>query len=117
MRVTISMRNWTRQRGHHFVMTEMRTTMNTAGFAGRGSGLTMIAPHGTGHEWAKNSTLLRVDCERGIGWVATHYDRNLRVIEQVGVQTRKYTAQRHGGPLSSSRRGRPRLRRARLQVP
>jgi hypothetical protein len=61
----------------------MRTTMNTAGFAGRASGLTMIAPHGTGHEWAKNSTLLRVDCEHGIGWVATHYDRNLRVIEQV----------------------------------
>ena len=57
--------------------------MSTAGLAGRGSGTTMIAPHATGHEWAKNSTLLRVDCERGIGWVATHYDRNLRVIEQV----------------------------------
>ena len=57
--------------------------MNRAGFAGHATGLTMIAPHATGHEWANNSTLLRVDCERGIGWVATLYDRNLRVIEQV----------------------------------
>jgi len=32
---------------------------------------------------AKDSTLLRVDCERGIGWVATQYDLNLRVIQQV----------------------------------
>jgi hypothetical protein len=43
----------------------------------------MIAPHVTGHEWAKDHTLLRVDCERGIGWVATHYDLNLRVIQRV----------------------------------
>jgi hypothetical protein len=40
-------------------------------------------PHATGHEWAKDGTLLRVDCERGIGWIATRYDLNLRVIEQV----------------------------------
>ena len=77
------MRKWARQRGHRSVITEMRTTMNTAGFAGRASGLTMIASHGAGHIWATNGTLLRVDCERGIGWVATRYDRNLRVIEQV----------------------------------
>ena len=32
---------------------------------------------------AKDRTLLRVDCDRGIGWVATHYDLNLRVIHQV----------------------------------
>src|SRR6201999_1604660 len=57
------------------------TTMSTAEFAGRGGVMTMIAPHATGHEWANDSTLLRVDCERGIGWVATHYDLNLRVIE------------------------------------
>ncbi len=43
----------------------------------------MIAPRPTGHGWAKDRTLLRVDCERGIGWIATHYDRNLRVIQQV----------------------------------
>lgn len=43
----------------------------------------MLAPHVTGHEWAKDGTLLRVDCERGIGWVATHYDLDLRVIQQV----------------------------------
>ena len=43
----------------------------------------MIAPRATGHAWAKDRTLLRVDCERGIGRVATHYDRNLRVIQQV----------------------------------
>lgn len=43
----------------------------------------MIAPRSGGHEWAKDGTLLRVDCERGIGWVATHYDVNLRVIQQV----------------------------------
>lgn len=27
--------------------------------------------------------MLRVDCERGIGWVATHYDVNLQVIQLV----------------------------------
>ena len=57
--------------------------MSTARFAGRDGVMTMIAPHATGHKWAKDSTLLRVDCERGIGWVATHYDLNLRVIQQV----------------------------------
>ena len=57
--------------------------MSTAKFAGRGGVKTRIAPHATGHEWAKDSTLLRVDCERGIGWVATHYDLNLRVIQEV----------------------------------
>jgi hypothetical protein len=45
--------------------------------------MSRIAPHGTGHEWARDGTLLRVDCERGIGWVATHYDLSLRVIQQV----------------------------------
>jgi hypothetical protein len=35
------------------------------------------------HRWAKDGTLLRVDCERGISWVATHYGLNLRVIQQV----------------------------------
>ena len=30
----------------------------------------------------KDGTLLRVDCERGIGWVAAHYDLNLQVIQQ-----------------------------------
>jgi len=43
----------------------------------------MIAARASGHDWAKDGTLLRVDCERGIGWIATHYDRNLQVIEQV----------------------------------
>ena len=57
--------------------------MSTAKFDGRGSVITRIAPHATGHGWAKDGTLLRVDCERGIGWVATHYDLNLRVIEQM----------------------------------
>ena len=45
--------------------------------------MTMIAPHATGHARAKDRSLLRVDCDRGIGWVATHYDLNLRVIQQV----------------------------------
>ena len=57
--------------------------MSTAKFGGRGGVMTRIAPHATGHEWAKDGTLLRVDCERGIGWVATHYELNLRVIEQI----------------------------------
>jgi hypothetical protein len=57
--------------------------MTTANFAGRGGVLTRIAPHATGHEWARDGTLLRVDCERGIGWVATYYDLSLRVIQQV----------------------------------
>ena len=33
--------------------------------------------------WVEAMTSLRVDCEGGIGWVATRYDLNLRVIEQV----------------------------------
>jgi hypothetical protein len=57
--------------------------MSTAKFAGRGGVMTRIALHATGHEWARDGTLLRVDCERGIGWVATHYDPSLRVIQQV----------------------------------
>jgi hypothetical protein len=43
----------------------------------------MIAPRATGHAWAKDRTLLRVDRERGVGWVATHYDLSLCVIQQV----------------------------------
>ena len=54
----------------------------SARFACHGGLVTMIAPHATGHERAKDGTLLRVDCEHGISWVATHYDLNLRVIQQ-----------------------------------
>ena len=57
--------------------------MNTAKFAGRGGAMTTIAVHATGHERAGDGTLLRVDRERGVGWVATHYDLSLRVIQQV----------------------------------
>jgi hypothetical protein len=57
--------------------------MTTANFAGRGAVMTRIAPHATGHERARDGTLLRVDCERGVGWVATHYDLSLCVIQQV----------------------------------
>lgn len=48
-----------------------------------GSARMPIAPHATGHARAGDGTLLRVDCERGVGWVATHYDLGLRVIAQV----------------------------------
>jgi hypothetical protein len=58
-------------------------TMSTANFAGRGGVMSGIAAHATGHESARDGTLLRVDCERGIGWVASRYDLDLRVIEQV----------------------------------
>ena len=57
--------------------------MITVKYAGRQGAMTRIAPHATGHERASDGTLLRVDCERGIGWVATHYDLRLRVIQQV----------------------------------
>jgi hypothetical protein len=57
--------------------------MSIARLAGSGGVTTMVAPHATGHDWATDGTLLRVDCERGIGWVATHYDPNLCVIQQV----------------------------------
>jgi hypothetical protein len=56
--------------------------MTTANCAGRGGVMPRIAPHATGHERARDGTLLRVDCERGVGWVATHYDLSLRVIQQ-----------------------------------
>ncbi len=45
--------------------------------------MTWIAPHATGHERTRNGTLLRVDYERGIGWVATRYGPNRSVVEQV----------------------------------
>ena len=64
-------------------MTEMRTTMSTARSAGNGGNMTLVSPHATGHGWAPDGTLLRVDCEPGISWVATHYDLNLRVIQEV----------------------------------
>ena len=57
--------------------------MSTAKSAGRGGVMTRIAPHATGHEWARDGTVLRVDRERGVGWVATHYDLSLRVTRQV----------------------------------
>jgi hypothetical protein len=57
--------------------------MSTAKFAGRGGVMSRIAPHATGHTWAGDGTVLRVDCQRGLGWVATRYDRNLCVIQQV----------------------------------
>lgn len=57
--------------------------MRTTKFAGCGGVMTRIAPHATGHEWATDGTLLRVDHERGIGWIATRYDLSLRVIQQV----------------------------------
>ena len=57
--------------------------MNTVGFCTRGGVVTKIAPHTTGHQWAKDGTLLRVDYERGLGWIARHYDRNLRVLQHV----------------------------------
>ncbi len=57
--------------------------MGNATQIGRVGVMSRIAPHQTGHEWARDGTLLRVDCERGIGWVATNYDLSLRVIQQV----------------------------------
>ena len=57
--------------------------MTTAEVTGRGGAMTRIASHATGHEWASNGTLLRIDFERGVGWVATHYDSSLDVIQQV----------------------------------
>jgi hypothetical protein len=56
--------------------------MCTARFSGRSTVMT-IPPHTTGHKWATDGALLRVDCERGIGWVATKYDLNLRVVQRV----------------------------------
>lgn len=45
--------------------------------------MTRINPHSTGHAWAGDGTLLRVDCERGLSWVATHYGSDLSVIKQI----------------------------------
>lgn len=40
--------------------------MTTAEVSGHGGVITTIAARATGHTWAKDGTLLRVDCERGI---------------------------------------------------
>jgi len=45
--------------------------------------MTMIALHECGQDWAKDGTLLRVDYEHGIGWVATHYSRNMEVVQLI----------------------------------
>jgi hypothetical protein len=57
--------------------------MSTAEFAGRSGVMTRIPSHATGHEWARNGTLVRVDHDRDVGWVATQYDLNMRVIQQI----------------------------------
>jgi hypothetical protein len=57
--------------------------MTTAKIIRRGGVMTRIAPHATGHDWSRNGTLLRVDYERGIGWVATQYDLSMRVVQQI----------------------------------
>ncbi|RDH78882.1 hypothetical protein DVS77_09795 [Mycolicibacterium moriokaense] len=57
--------------------------MNIAESSGHGCVATVAAQHATGHTWAADGTLLRVDCERGTGWVASRYDRHLRLIQQV----------------------------------
>jgi len=57
--------------------------MSTKRIAHRRGVMTTLSPHVTGHQWATDGTLLRVDCDRGIGWVATRYDLSLRVIEEV----------------------------------
>lgn len=63
----------------------------TANIAGRGGVMTRIAAHATGCERARDGTLLHDDCERGIGWVATHYDLSLCVIQQVRVSDEEVT--------------------------
>ena len=45
--------------------------MTRAKFACDGGATTTIPPHVAGHKWTKDGTPLCVDCERGIGWVAT----------------------------------------------
>jgi hypothetical protein len=65
------------------IETDGETRMNNAKPAGRSGVMTVIRPRTTGHTWAQDGTLLRVDCARGIGWFATHYDPNLHVIAQV----------------------------------
>ncbi len=57
--------------------------MRTTNSVSRISVMTRINPHSTGHAWAPDGTLLRVDYERGLSWVATHYGPDLRVIKQV----------------------------------
>ena len=57
--------------------------MSTANFAGRVGVMSRIAAHATGHDRAREGVLLRVHCEHGLGWVATHYDLSLHVIQQV----------------------------------
>ena len=56
--------------------------MTTRKFVRRGGVMTRIAPQATGHEWAGDGTVLGVDCERGVGWDATHYDLSLRGVQQ-----------------------------------
>ena len=57
--------------------------MVSAQYPGPSAATTKIALHATGHERAHDGTLLRIDYERGLGWVATHYDLSLHVIQQI----------------------------------
>jgi hypothetical protein len=78
--------------------------MTTAKFAGRGGVMMMTAPHATGHAWAKYGTLLRFDCERGHGWVATHYDLRLGDPDPAGVLTMPGQARTSDSGTSTQRR-------------
>jgi len=64
-------------------MGDGEATMTRAKFACDGGATTTILPHVAGHKWTKDGTPLCVDCERGIGRVATDYDLTLRVIQRV----------------------------------
>lgn len=56
--------------------------MSTANFAGRGGTITRIAPHATGHTWARGGTLLRVDCcQHRLGWWFPRSFRPIRRLE------------------------------------
>lgn len=56
--------------------------MPTAKFACRGEVVMRIVPYATGRAQTTDGTLLRVDFERGSGWVATHHGQSMRVIRQ-----------------------------------
>src|SRR6185295_12129311 len=64
-------------------MGDGEATMTRSKFACDGGATTTILPHVAGHKWTKDGTPLCVDCERGIGRVATDYDLTLRVIQRV----------------------------------
>jgi hypothetical protein len=65
--------------------------MSTANFAGRGGVMTRIAPHATGHEWARDGTCCALTASAASAGSPRTMTRVCVSFTRLGVQMRTYT--------------------------